>query len=73
MLIIDGPPAYLESMARYPAGPLLFNRMPAGSAVFLDDAFRSGEREIVRKWSVENPSLRVEEISCEKGLVKLTT
>jgi predicted O-methyltransferase YrrM len=71
-LVIDGPPAHTDIIARFPAGPLLFNRLTDGAAVFLDDAFRAGEQEIVQRWMKLNPSFIEEVIQCEKGLIKLS-
>lgn len=71
MLVIDGPPAHTMATARYPAGPMLFGKLTPGATVFLDDAYRVGEREIVLRWVMAHPTLQVEEIHCEKGLVKI--
>lgn len=71
MLIIDGPPGMLNACARYPAGPLLMSRLNPGAAVFLDDADRPDERQIVKDWQSEFPNLRVAHHPCEKGAVSL--
>ena len=52
---IDGSPESTGRLARYPAGPLLFNRLNNGGAVFLDDASRADEKEIITLWMQENP------------------
>ena len=54
-LIVDGPPAYDEKRrrSRYPALPALKSILAAEFAVVLDDINRSGEAEIVEKWSAE--------------------
>lgn len=71
MLVIDGPPRDTRRLARFPAGPLLFHRLNPGGAIFLDDANRSDEREILTCWTEEYPNLRQEVRSCEKGCVIL--
>jgi hypothetical protein len=53
VLSVDGPAAYQagQAMARYPAVPLLRERLAERYTVVLDDAARAGEREIARRWS----------------------
>jgi len=67
MLVIDGPPGDTRPLARYPAGPFLFNRLNIGAFVFLDDANRSDEKEILKIWKEEHPDLKQEVSYCEKG------
>ncbi len=57
LLLIDGPPGYGEGMAysRYPALPALADRLFANALVFLDDADREPEREIIARWAQEVP------------------
>ena len=57
LLLIDGPPGYGEGMAhsRYPALPVLADRVEQGGVVMLDDADREPEREVVARWSEEMP------------------
>lgn len=72
MLVIDGPIGKLRKNARYPAGQLLFNRLNADSAVFLDDASRPDEQEIVRLWEKEFDWIDTSMLSTEKGCVVLS-
>jgi predicted O-methyltransferase YrrM len=55
LLLVDGPPAYAVGMgqARYPALPVLLDRLAAGATVVLDDAERPGEQEVLRRWEDE--------------------
>ncbi|WP_338762122.1 class I SAM-dependent methyltransferase [Massilia sp. METH4] len=71
MLVIDGPPQATRSLARYPAGPALFGRLSAGAAVFLDDARRPDEQQILRRWADEHPEIEQRELRCEKGAAVL--
>ena len=71
MLVIDGPPQATATHARYPAGPLLFPRLAPGAAVYLDDAARSDEQAILRRWRSEFPLLRQSQLACEKGCARL--
>ena len=54
LLIVDGPPWTLHPMVRG-AAATLFDRVPVGGAVLLDDAARPGERLVARRWRKEWP------------------
>jgi len=71
MLVIDGPPATINKLARFPAYPLLSNNFSAEIKIILDDANRVGEQEIVKSWR-EKTSLDVESKFCEKGCIVLS-
>jgi hypothetical protein len=58
ILVIDGPPGRLAPLARYPAIPLLMDRLSEGARVFLDDAVRPAEIAIMKRWLAENQCLR---------------
>ena len=49
LLLIDGPPWTLHPLVRG-AAETLFDRIPIGGVVMLDDAARPGERVIARRW-----------------------
>jgi predicted O-methyltransferase YrrM len=53
ILIVDGPPGTTGPHARYPALPVLANRLVDGAVVVLDDAARSEESEIQQRWRAE--------------------
>jgi predicted O-methyltransferase YrrM len=55
MLVIDGPPGFIQRHSRYPAMPLLHDRLADDCMVFLDDAARLDEREVVIQWQAELP------------------
>lgn len=69
MLVIDGPPAHLNYCARYPAGPLLLPLLNKEGVIFLDDADRPDEKEIVERWIVEFSGFKVSVNNCEKGAI----
>ena len=48
----DGPPGKTLG-GRYGLLPVLGDRLPAGSVILLDDATRSGEAEVLRRWTTE--------------------
>lgn len=72
LLVIDGPPQATRTLARYPAGPLLFHRLNPGGQVFLDDAARSDELAILQRWQQEFPALKHSLRVCEKGCAVVT-
>lgn len=49
LLLIDGPPWTIHPFVRG-AADSLFDRLPVGGTVMLDDAARPGERVVARKW-----------------------
>jgi hypothetical protein len=67
MLVIDGPPETTGPLARYPAGPALFPKLAQGAVVFLDDAMRDTETEILQRWKSDFPGLMQSMAYCEKG------
>jgi len=71
LLVVDGPPMDTGPLARYPAGPLLFGRLGATGAVFLDDADRREERKVVERWKREFPGASFETFSTERGCVAI--
>ena len=53
VVVCDGPPAYSAGhrMSRYPAVPVIREFLSDRYAIYLDDIDRSGERDIVKRWS----------------------
>ena len=68
LLVVDGPPMATGPLARYPALPLLLQRLAHVVTIFVDDADRDDEREMLRRWQREVQGLQVEFRFCEKGL-----
>lgn len=52
LLLVDGPPADTPDkvLARWPALPVLVDRLAPGATVVLDDVERPGEQEVLRRW-----------------------
>ncbi|MDA0179239.1 class I SAM-dependent methyltransferase [Solirubrobacter phytolaccae] len=52
VLLVDGPPAFDPGtgLSRYPALPVLADRLAPDAVVLLDDIDRHGEREIAQAW-----------------------
>lgn len=57
LLIVDGPPGSTGPLARYPAVPVLRDKLTDGALVVLDDADRDDEAKIVERWMQEVPGL----------------
>jgi hypothetical protein len=52
LVICDGPPGSTRG-GRYGLLPVMQDRLPTGSTILLDDAGRSDEAEIIRRWENE--------------------
>lgn len=70
LLLVDGPPAATGRAARYPAVPLLRDRLASGAAIILDDVVRQDERDVVKRWLEEDDTLRLD-YELPGGAVKL--
>lgn len=57
MLVVDGPPSSTGPLARYPALPLLRDRLLPGALVLIDDVGREDEKRVVERWQQENGAL----------------
>jgi predicted O-methyltransferase YrrM len=57
LLVVDGPPGRTGREARYPALPLMSDRLADGARVVLDDLDRTDEQRIVARWLDEFPNL----------------
>lgn len=57
MLLVDGPPKATGEHARYPALPVLADRLSDGAYVVLDDADRPEEQAAADRWLAEHPGL----------------
>ena len=72
MLVIDGPPGFLQKYSRLPALPLLYEQLADNSVIFLDDAARDDEKAIVDMWLQAYPNIEHEYVATERGCSKLT-
>ncbi len=73
LLVIDGPPQYKNPnrLARYPALPILFDRLATGALILVDDSDRWHERRAVKRWLRDYPLTVVRTFDTEKGTVLL--
>jgi len=67
MLVIDGPPGFIQRHSRLPALPILFDRLADNATVFLDDAARDEEMAIVEMWLGIDSGISHEFIETERG------
>lgn len=58
-LLIDGPPGTEGPQARYPALPLMADRLAPGAIILVDDTIRSEEQQILARWLSEFSALSV--------------
>lgn len=67
LLVVDGPPGFLQKHSRYPAMPMLAQRLAEHCTVFLDDAARDDEQALVQHWLSEYSDFQAEYIENERG------
>ncbi|HOL72554.1 MAG TPA: class I SAM-dependent methyltransferase [Bryobacteraceae bacterium] len=72
LLVVDGPPASVQEMARFPALPLFFEKLSPGAVILVDDASRPDESEMLRLWQERYPQLSIQRIATEKGTALLS-
>jgi Methyltransferase domain len=71
LLFVDGPMVNLGPQSRYPALPLLRDRLNPGAVILLDDANRAEERETLEHWCADWPELSSEMLKFEKGAARI--
>ena len=67
LLFVDGPPAATGPLARYPALPMLWDKLNPGASIVLDDTIRQDELDIIAQWTESHPELSTESFDTEKG------
>ncbi|GAB3655857.1 class I SAM-dependent methyltransferase [Glycomyces tarimensis] len=67
LLVVDGPPGATGPLARYPALPVLADRLAEHALVVLDDADRPDERAIARRWTERFPRFQGERLGHSRG------
>lgn len=72
MLVVDGPPASIGKLARYPALPQLDRLLMTGARIFLDDARREEEQRALTRWKNEFPNYAQASLDLDKGCAVLT-
>lgn len=67
LLVIDGPQLSVGKLARYPALPLLADKLSDDAVIMLDDAIRQDEKQVVAQWQKEFQDKIFRYIEMEKG------
>jgi len=69
LLIVDGPPQAGDpgGLPRYPALPKLLPLMSPDAEIFVDDARRPGETEMVRRWLARYPGWIARDLATGPG------
>ena len=68
LFIIDGPPAKNSKNARFPALPIMLDKINKGATIVLDDAKRKNEQETIHLWKKEYDCFDFHYIENDKGL-----
>lgn len=55
LLLVDGPPSTVGHLPRYPALPLLLDRLSEDCLVLVDDLDRPSDQEVAQRWAAELP------------------
>lgn len=69
LLIIDGPPEKIQKNARYPAIPLLIEKLSPNAVILVDDCIRKEDLNTTQMWIKDYPYLSHQYIGLEKGMV----
>lgn len=67
LLFVDGPPEGTGKQARYPAVPMLRDRLAPRSSIILDDMVRPEERETAERWHAMLPDFSMRILDVQKG------
>ncbi|MCB0403179.1 MAG: hypothetical protein KDD51_00235, partial [Bdellovibrionales bacterium] len=57
LLFIDGPPGHLQALSRFPALPILGEKLSPSALIILDDANRPDEQATIAAWVREFSNL----------------
>ena len=67
LLVVDGPPADISPHIRYPALPVLVDRLAPEVTILLDDTGRPAEQEVLTRWLAEFPEFQRSDLEFEEG------
>jgi Methyltransferase domain len=71
ILLVDGPPQSTGDLARYPALPLLIDRLSSDAMIFLDDGIRPDEQRVLERWLEEIPGLAAHRVNDTKESIEI--
>jgi predicted O-methyltransferase YrrM len=72
LLVVDGPPQWIQQNARYPALPLLHERLSSNAVILVDDAARPDDTAMTEHWLQHFPDFEKTYLPTEKGTVILS-
>jgi predicted O-methyltransferase YrrM len=67
VVVVDGPPRHLHRLARFPALPLLIDKLSDDAVILLDDANSASVQETVDLWTKFHAALDVRKVPTAKG------
>lgn len=67
ILIVDGPPNNVQDHARFPALPVLFDKLTTESLIILDDVKRKDEQQTISMWKKSFRFKSLDFLNFEKG------
>jgi hypothetical protein len=70
LLIVDGPPGHIGSRARFPAFPILRERLASSAVLFVDDLQRPDEQAAVDAWLESGGLSEVSASSGEQAILR---
>jgi len=68
MLIVDGPPGNTCKLARFPAMPVLYEKLSKNAIVVIDDMVRKDEQEMLKKWVRIYKDIKYELLNTDRGM-----
>ena len=71
LLFVDGPPGATQQQSRYPALPILRDKMSDTAVIVVDDFDREDEKAMVDRWMKDNKEYSLETFRTEKGVAVL--
>ncbi|AFZ47932.1 hypothetical protein Cyast_1979 [Cyanobacterium stanieri PCC 7202] len=71
IVIVDGPPRKIQTMSRYPALPILFNKLTNNSIIILDDFKRKDLNKMVDLWLKKFSNFQLEVVNTKSGCLIL--
>jgi predicted O-methyltransferase YrrM len=71
LVLVDGPPGSTGPEARYPAMPMVFDRLTDDALVVLDDAMRADEQAVGDRWATEFKGFSLEMLPHGHGTLLL--
>lgn len=63
VLVIDGPPTATGEHARYPAVPLMREKLSGACTIIMDDLIRDSDREVAQRWQELLPDFSLQVIN----------